>query len=66
MGLKMNNDAIFNEVTKQYGGRFHLKKNQFSSRILIEARQIGLEVIEDLNKNNSKLPDVNINFINNK
>ena len=61
----MNNDAIFNEVTKQYGGRFHLKKNQFSSRILIEARQIGLDIIEDLNNYNSKLPDVNINFIDN-
>jgi hypothetical protein len=64
-GLKMNNDAIFDEVTKQYGGRFHLKKNQFISSILIEARQIGLDIIEDLNNYNSKLPDVNINFIDN-
>jgi hypothetical protein len=64
-GLKMNNDAVFDEVTKQYGGIFHLKKNQFLSNILIEARQIGLEVIEDLTKYNSNLPNININFINN-
>jgi hypothetical protein len=65
-GLNMNNDDIFDEVTKRYGGRFHLKQNQFLSSLLIETRKIGLDIIEDLRKNNSKLPDIHINFIDNK
>jgi hypothetical protein len=61
----MDKDIIFDKRTKDFGGKFYLKKGQFLSCLLAEARKKGVGLIEGLRKINPNVPDVYIDFIDN-
>ena len=60
----MDNKTIFDMATRQRGGRYELKQNSLSN-FLISCRKIGLDIIDELKRNNPQLPDIHIDFIDN-